>query len=438
MQQFFKITHLVSYGLILLSSSCASDIVEVEYAQMISPIEAYGELKKLAVGIDPKIDGELKNQILSSLKSCPVFSEIAVMDKPVRVSGSNPKDYFDALIKRSETAQTAQGVLSLQLEDNTQVEQMEKSQAIQIDDQSQEDWYPSFGVPNMGTYGFPTSPEVAPLSRVKRREAFIRIDKSQYILRMVLYNRVTSKIVHDRLFNVQASLHNYSRKPSVKKDKFLKLVEQSVVNEAMFHVCPSKAKLKRQLVYAKKGDAVSKEINEGVDLASENRWGLAATKWNNALIKEPKNAFAHHNLAIHLEKQGEFFKALTHFKAAQPKSPKEASTIKNFPEPVYPQIQEQYLPRFDSSQVYPQIAFVTGGSWAYVRSDGKPLPVQKRASLYRMETIVNPDSSRVTGIALREVGVIRTLASTGPYFPARIKEFLLEYPVKAGDLLIND
>jgi tetratricopeptide (TPR) repeat protein len=245
---------------------------------------------------------------------------------------------------------------------------------------------------------------------------------------MVLYNRVTGKIVHDRLISNQSSLHNYSRKPSIQKERFAKMVEKTVIEEALFHVCPSKAPVKRKIYYANKKDAATKEIDEGVDLAREDRWPLAASKWSNVLIKDPKNGVAHHNLGVQLERQGDFFKAMEHFKAAMLAPP--------MGDKIYDSIQNQYRPKLDGVILYPQISFVTGGSWAYVRSDAKALPELKRASLYRLEPVVNAESSRVNGVSLREVGLIRTWSGTGAYYPGRIREFLLEYPVKTGDLIL--
>ncbi len=414
--------------LALFTGACSRDFVEVTYPQMISPSENYTELKKLAIGIDPKMNPELKALVTQTLKKCSLFGEVVTMDKPVRVSGSNPKDYFDALIKRSDLAQASQGILSLQYEDASQSDQLEKGQAILVEDQEDEDWYPAVGMPIAGSLGFQPQPEIAPVVKLKRRDVFIRTDKSQYILRLVLYNRVSGKIVHDRVIVNQSSLHNYSRKPSIQKERFAKIVERTVVEEALFHICPTKASVARKIYNTHKKDPAGRQIDEGVSLAQEDRWNLAATKWSNVLIKDPKNSFAHHNLGVHLEKQGEFFKALEQFRLAKLNPP--------FGDNVYDSIQAQYLPKVEGTAFYPQIAFVTGGSWAYVRSDGKILPEIKRISLYRLENIVNPENSRVTGLALREVGLIRTWAGKGPYFPARIREFLLEYPVKTGDLLL--
>src|SRR4051812_42280575 len=122
-------------GIILGLTACSKDLLEVQYPQMISPAEAYSELTKLAVGIDAKLDPVLREEVMKSLKACPLFTDVSAMDKPVRVSGSNPKDYFDALIKRSQQAQLSQGIMSIQIEDNSESSQLEKSQSFVLADQ---------------------------------------------------------------------------------------------------------------------------------------------------------------------------------------------------------------------------------------------------------------------------------------------------------------
>ncbi len=427
---------LVGVALNLGLTACSKDLLEVQYPQMVSPVEAYTELAKLSVGIDPKMDPVLREEVMKSLKACPLFAEVSNMDKPVRVSGSNPKDYFDALIKRSPEAQLSQGILSIQIEDNTESSQLEKSQSFILADQAVSDWFPSFGIPALGTLGFPKRPEVAPKWTLRRRDTYVRSEKIQYIVRFVMYNRVAGKIIHDRIVTNTSTLLNYSRKPSLRKPKFTELVQRSVIDEVLFYACPAKELVTRRLYYVKDPDANSQQVNEGVDLAEQNRWSLAATKWNNVLVKDKKNVTAHHNLGIHYEKNGEIFQALDHFKQSRPS--KTLKPDKLAPENVYDELRSKYQPRIDGLTIYPQVTFVTGGNWAFVRADVSEMREAGSYSLYRFEPVVNSETSRTTGLSIREVGVFKVSTASDRYYSGRIKEFLIDYPVRPGDFVIAE
>ncbi|WP_141734821.1 hypothetical protein [Oligoflexus tunisiensis] len=417
-------------GIVLGLTACSKDLVEVQYPQMISPVEAYTELTKLAVGIDPKLDPALRDEVMKSLKACPLFTEVAAMDKPVRVGGTNPKDYFDALIKRSQQAQLSQGIMSIQIEDNSESSQLEKSQAFVLADQAAQDWYPSFGVPAVGTLGFPKRPEVAPKMSLRKRDTYVRAEKLQFIVRFVMYNRVAGKIVHDRIVTNSSTLLNYSRKPTLKKPKFTELVQRSVMDEIMFHACPAKEQVTRRLYYVKNPNAEGEQINEGVDLADDDRWSLAATKWSNVLLKDKRNNVAHHNLGVHYERSGDIFQAMEHFRYAR------YGRVGKKLDNVIEEIRNQYQPRLDGAAIYPQVTFVTGGNWAFVRSDDMEMADGQTYSLYRFEPVVNPENSRTMGLSIREVGLFKVSAPSAQYYPGRIKEFLIDYPVKPGDFVI--
>jgi hypothetical protein len=40
------------------------------------------------------------------------------------------------------------------------------------------------------------------------------------------------------------------------------------------------------------------------------------------------------------------------------------------------------------------------------------------------------------GLSIREVGLFKVAAPSNQYYPGRIKEFLIDYPVRPGDFVI--
>ncbi len=434
-KSYFRLKAWTGSGMMLALglSACSKDLLEVTYPQMVSPGEAYTELTKLAIGIDPKLDAALRDEIMKSLKTCSLFTEVTNMDKPVRVSGSNPKDYFDALIKRSQQAQLSQGIMSIQIEDYTETSQLDKSQSFVLADQPSNDWYPSFGIPTVGTLGFPKRPEVAPKWNLRKRDTYVRAEKIQSIVRFVMYNRVAGKIIHDRVVTNNSTLLNYSRKPTLKKPKFAELVQRSVIDEILFYACPAKDQVTRRLYYIKTPDASAAQVNEGVELAEQNRWSLAATKWTNVLLSDKKNVYAHHNLGVHFERSGEIFQAMDHFKQARL-----GKQGKLLPDNVFEELRSKYQPRVDGAAFYPQVTFVTGGNWAFVRADDMELQEGQTYSLYRFEPVVNAETSRTVGLSIREVGLFKVASPSNQFYPGRIKEFLIDYPVRPGDFVIAE
>lgn len=415
-------------------SHCSKTALEVSYPQMLVPAEGYSELKKLAVGIDPYLAPELRDALLKNLQSCPAFQEVVLLEKPVKISGTNPKDYLDAFIKTSEVAQAAQGILSLQIEVNKQSSSSEKSQVWVFDDKPAFDWAGSLTRPFTDSLGLATEPELTQPRRGKRREALVRSDKTQFVARFVVYNRVKGAILHDRVFSHQSQLQNFSRKSGIKKGPFLKMVEKAIVDEATFHACPVRSEVTRQLYYGQNpADPNAAMINEGIELAKDDRWPLAASKWSNVLIKNPKQGLAQHNLAVHFERQGELLKAMEHYRKAS-LSP-EASTLIA---PVYDEILKNFQAPSGQKPLYPQVAFVSGSGWVYVRSEGDKIPEKRVFSVYRIEASLAPDLLSSQGLSLKEIGRLRLQAYDKGYFTGRVREQLVDFPVKAGDFIIVD
>lgn len=415
-------------------STCAKTSVEVSYPQLLGPAEAYAELKKLAVGIDPYLAPDLREALLTSLKNCPSFQEIVVLEKPVKVSGTNPKDYLEAFIKTSEIAQSAQGILSLQIEVNTQSASSEKAQVWVIDDKPTFTWSGPISTPFLASLGQPQQPEISHPRRSKRRDTLVRFDKTNFVARFVVYNRVKGTIIHDRVLSNQSTLQNYSRKSGIKKANFLKMVEKSVVDEALFYSCPVRGELTRNLYYGPQPeDATSLMINEGIELAEDDRWTLAASKWTNVLLKDPKQAIAQHNLGVHYEKQGDILKALEHYRLAA-LSP-QAASVGHL---VYDELLKSFQPPLGLKSLYPQIAFLSGSGWVYIRAEGANIPATRVFSVYRIEPNLAPDLLENQGVALREIGRVRLQASFDGYFTGRLRDQLVDAPVKAGDFVIID
>ena len=58
------------------------------------------------------------------------------------------------------------------------------------------------------------------------------------------------------------------------------------------------------------------QISFGANVARQGLWREASFRFEQAILKDPKNARAHNNLAVALEATGEFARALAEYKKA--------------------------------------------------------------------------------------------------------------------------
>ncbi len=63
-------------------------------------------------------------------------------------------------------------------------------------------------------------------------------------------------------------------------------------------------------------ELASTQIAFGTDVAEKGHWREAAFRFEQAIAKEPNNARAHNNLAVAMEANGDFSRALAEYKKA--------------------------------------------------------------------------------------------------------------------------
>ena len=72
------------------------------------------------------------------------------------------------------------------------------------------------------------------------------------------------------------------------------------------------------------------QISFGSSVARRGLWREAAFRFQKAIEKEPNNARAHNNLAVALEAEGEFARALAEYKRALELDPKDTYIRRNY------------------------------------------------------------------------------------------------------------
>jgi Flp pilus assembly protein TadD len=77
-------------------------------------------------------------------------------------------------------------------------------------------------------------------------------------------------------------------------------------------------------------DRPSTQLAFGTDVAKEGHWREAAFRFEQAIAKDPSNARAHNNLAVAMEANGDFARALVEYKKALELEPNNEYIRRNY------------------------------------------------------------------------------------------------------------
>ena len=77
-------------------------------------------------------------------------------------------------------------------------------------------------------------------------------------------------------------------------------------------------------------DRASTQLSFGTDVAKEGHWREAAFRFEQAIAKDPSNARAHNNLAVAMEANGDFARALAEYKKALELEPNNEYIRRNY------------------------------------------------------------------------------------------------------------
>jgi Flp pilus assembly protein TadD len=77
-------------------------------------------------------------------------------------------------------------------------------------------------------------------------------------------------------------------------------------------------------------ESAKSQIAFGANVARKGLWREAAFRFEQAIVKDPKNARAHNNLAVALEASGEFARALAEYKKALELDPNDTYIRRNY------------------------------------------------------------------------------------------------------------
>lgn len=409
---------LLSY--LTLIPACASNEKAVEFTQVLLPNRT--DIGRLAVVLDGEIDPKVQESIVSGLKKCPLYSDVKIIDKPLPFQNEATVEVFEQFLAKN--AKGFGGLLKFRMEHLDEQESTEKSQSFALFDQATYDWYPSFGVPRLGTYGFADRLEIGPDVKKRRRSPTIKTNRYTQVYRMSLYHKPSGKIILDRVGKNISSLSTFSKDPGLSKTAFENSIRGSVLTDIGFYACPPSEDITRHIYAPTAQNASAQTVREGFEAAAKGDWQNASQKWNEVIAKEPKNGLAHHNLGVYYERQGDIPEALPHYRLG--------FRDKRVQEDAFGDIVGKFLPSDEPMEA--NIVHVTGGNWIFV--DVPEGERRTRASVFRTTPIIDPDNSRVAGQTFKEIAILRFVTSQESRRAARVREYLLDNPVRPGDMVV--
>lgn len=412
---------VIAFGLSLfMGFGCASNEKAIEFTQVLLPNRA--DIGRLALVLDGEIDSKTRENIVNTLMQCPLYDEVKIIDKDLQLQSEATPELFDQFLQKH--AKGFGGLLKFRMEHLDMVESNDKAQSFALFDQATYDWYPSFGVPRQGTFGFADRLEIGPDVKIRRRSPMVKTNRYTQVYRMSLYHKPSNKIILDRVGKNISSLSVFSKNPGITKAMFESSIRSSVFTDIGFYACPPSETVTRHIYSPTTQNQTAQIVRDGYEAASRGDWQLASQKWNDAVAKEPKNALAHHNLGVYYERIGDIPSALPHYRIG--------FRDKRVAEDAFGSLVGRFLPADEPMEA--SIAHVTGGNWIFV--DVPAGEKRTRASVFRATPIIDPDSSRISGQNLKEIAILRFVTSQETRRAARVREYLLDSPVRPGDMVV--
>lgn len=429
-----KFHQLYLLSSLLLGVSCSKKFHDVEFERFQLPAASYQELSSLLVVFDQKLPARFRNEFQQQFNSCRPFTQIQYLQEPIdlrRLPRKGVQDYIKQTLSQGAQGQfkSSHGILLIDLSHQRIDNNLERSTAYRHADESSYQWYPNFATPSVKSRGYADGYQLAPTRKTARQNILIRNHIFEYRINFLLYNRVVNQVVSQNHILQRSLLSNFSRSPAIEQGEVENRILDGMVSMLRQQFC-SNASVAEQLYYSPDKSTVGRLVNEGIELAKQGRWPLAATKWNSALAQDANNFFANHNLGVHFERAGSPELAAVHYQRIRGQSIPE-----NVERPRHEDFQSQYQRISTSEQILPQIAFITPGNWVYVSAFDSTLRPKRNYSIYRLETIQDRQLNSI-GSHLREVGTIQMLEESDLFWLGRIQQATVDYPVRPGDFIL--
>jgi len=419
-----------------LLSSCATHITEsVEYPVTRYPIDDFAKLDFLGIPKIGVLQKDYSDFLMDRLKGCRQYTRVSPLNTTIKLATGEPEvvkeDLKKSLAKIQDT-RYVHGILVVDLIKNLLRREVAPTRVVNVIDHADYDWFDSFGIASYPQNELFGGEEIAPKRSFEIREGSATTLKFSLGLRYLLFNKEAGKIVFDRTSVMEAWLTNYSQNPVFDRKELQFYLMRQMMLRIERHSCPKLGKVKRNL-YAEKSDRpADRLVIEGINLAEDGKWDRASDQWRKAILMDRKNVFAHHNLGIFYERNGNLPAAIEEFyKARSDARPKGGPKLD-----AYEQALDFLRPAIDPESIEPRVYSLGPVGWVSILGgDADSLKMDRLHAVYRVRNKVTPNEAP-EGLEWTEVGKVKLVKRSGPFLLGRIVQHRQGFAIDVGDVLI--
>lgn len=420
---------LTVMGLALLLNGCLKTKLELEYELTRFPNEDFENIS--IVGI-PRIEGlgaQESAYLAMQLRECRQPKPTVYIDSLLDATWQSDKILISSLersVPSTPMGKKSHAMLVVRVVKDDFQTTFKGSRLIKVKDKDTHDWFPGFG---RARTNFAGTIEIAP--EFKTDAYVVDLKKDRYDIRLgyVYYNTRKKAIMHKAEIAGTIKINSYSAEPPIDPAKAKKILIRNLLDQIVYRVCDHTAVVKRTIVATKGKSKIDNLLQEGIQAADKNQWKIAVEKWEQVIKDDPKNVMAHQNLGIYFEKSGYPTKAADHFLKVAQLSKREH---------LYDDVMEANFPLVDAKDSEPRIIAVSGGNWVTILGGwNEAIDDNKVYPVYRVRRIQDTKTRETSGLDLYQVGRVKIVKGTKPYFYARPIEYLSGFGIEIGDIVYD-
>lgn len=431
-----RLGHLYTLALTSSLLACSSiNIEEVEYTVYHTPTAKYKKMRFIGVTKVNKIPA-LTNYLVQEMDKCRLYSKANGLEKVFKLSPQQDENKLKLTLKdqanQFQDARYVHGVLVVEVLKN-QTKIINRTKNIwHANDSQHYTWMDSYGNASLPTQRLYAGEAISPKITYEVKSKPEKDVQVEMTIRAVLYNKRSNEIVFDQVTSLSSKFSFYEEGKFNRPKKLVKDLAEQLLQRVARKSCPRLARVERQLISQNEDGRVHSLTEKGIDSANAGRWERAADYWKKAILVDKKHAPALHNLGVYYERLGDIPRAMEEFgKAKNAGLPKEVEAIQ-FDESL-----ELFRPAIDSWQPSPTILSVSGANWVLIQNlDSRKYEVGKSYPVYRSELLLR--DKNVLGTNLFQTGKVRIVKKESDIVLARIEEFVEDYQINPGDILVTN
>lgn len=408
--------------------------VEFDMIRVSSDIRS---LRPLAISRGEGLGRNEMKDLVKRLRSCRAARQITTINRYVHSTQRDPdklaKDLKDEIGRWNE-AKTTNAVLAIKVIKDDEKVNLQDVDLVSFAEPIDHEWQPAYGYDYTERFGFSGNETFAPKLNTTTYGITLRRTRYDMKIQYLIYNTKTQKIMVLDTVDGRAAINNYSQAPAMTAGNIKSALTASLVDRLVNKLCPvPRKKSERQLVALEDPKDKDYTVNEGIELADDNKWDQAASKWRTALAKDKESPYIANNLGVYAERNGNLEEAARYYLQAE-----KGKNSPRIPSGYYEDVLNEFAIAYKFRDSEARIHAVMGTNSAYVLGgQAKKLKVGATYPVYRVKHIRSPGKA-ADGLEYTEVGMVeieKIEKGAIPLAKVRIKESISPLEIEIGDLL---